>query len=111
MAVGSEVKLVTVRARSGSSHERLDTGFFVSPGVAAREHLTMLRAGGVDVQRLGDLASVWQPMRFARAWAAPAEPGVEYLRPYVASSTCRRRTTGCPGTALNASTGSWCSRR
>jgi hypothetical protein len=82
MAVRGEVKLLTVRARSGLSHERLDAGFFVSPGVAARERLTMLRAGGVDVQRLGDLASVWQPMRFARAWAAPDEPGVEYLRPY-----------------------------
>lgn len=76
------MKVVMVRARSGLSHERLDAGFFISPGVAARERLTMLTAGGVDVRRLGDLATVWQPMRFARAWAAPAEPGVDYLRPY-----------------------------
>lgn len=28
------------------------------------------------------MASVWDPPRFARAYAAPAEPGVPYLRPY-----------------------------
>ena len=32
--------------------------------------------------RLGDFARVWDPPRFARAWAAPAEQGIPYLRPY-----------------------------
>lgn len=76
------MKLLTVQARSGFSNERLDAGFFVSPGVAARERLTMLAAGGIELARVGELGSVWQPMRFTRAWATPAEPGVEYLRPY-----------------------------
>ncbi|WP_460841376.1 restriction endonuclease subunit S domain-containing protein [Nocardioides marmoraquaticus] len=42
----------------------------------------MLEAAGVKVQSLGDLASVWDPPRFARAYAAPAEAGIPYLRPY-----------------------------
>ena len=76
--------MITVTTRSGFalSHDRLDAHFFTAPGVAASEQLAVLEASGVEVGRLGELAAVWDPPRFARVYAAPAEPGVPYLRPY-----------------------------
>jgi hypothetical protein len=76
--------MITVTTRSGFTlaHDRLDAHYFTAPGVAASEQLAVLEASGVEVRRLGDIASVWDPPRFARAYAAPAESGVPYLRPY-----------------------------
>lgn len=76
--------MLTVTTRSGFTlaHDRLDAHYFTAPGVAASEQLAVLEASGVDVVGLGELASVWDPPRFARAYAAPAETGVPYLRPY-----------------------------
>ncbi len=74
--------IATIRARSVTAHDRLDAHFFTAPGVAVGEMLAMLEATGTDTVRLGDIARVWDPPRFARAWAAPAEPGIAYLRPY-----------------------------
>jgi hypothetical protein len=71
----------TVRSRSVLANDRLDAHFFTSPGVAAFERITMFEAAG-DAGRISDVASVWDPPRFARAYAAPAEPGRPYLRPY-----------------------------
>ncbi|GGM51058.1 hypothetical protein ACFFX1_34530 [Dactylosporangium sucinum] len=72
----------TIRSRSVGAHDRLDAHFFTSPGVAALEQVTVLQAAGVVMARVGDIARVWAPPRFARAYAAPAEEGIEYLRPY-----------------------------
>jgi hypothetical protein len=76
------VTLQTVRSRSVAAYERLDAHFFVSPGVAAAERIALIEAAGLPVKRLADLARVWDPSRFTRAWATPSEPGVPYLRPY-----------------------------
>lgn len=76
------MNITTIRARSVLVNDRLDAHFFTAPGVAASERLAMLEATGMDTVRLGDVARVWDPPRFARAWAAPAEPGIPYLRPY-----------------------------
>lgn len=74
--------LQTVRSRSVVANERLDAHFFVSPGVAAAEQIALIEAAGLPVQRLADVASVWDPSRFTRAWATPSEAAVPYLRPY-----------------------------
>jgi hypothetical protein len=76
------VTLQTVRSRSVAAYERLDAHFFTSPGVAASERIALIEAAGVPVQRLADLAHVWDPSRFTRAWATPSEAAVPYLRPY-----------------------------
>lgn len=76
------MNITTIRARSVLVNDRLDAYFFTAPGVAASERLAMLEATGMETVRLGDVARVWDPPRFARAWAAPAEPGIPYLRPY-----------------------------
>ncbi|MET8230815.1 hypothetical protein ABZS77_09080 [Micromonospora sp. NPDC005298] len=36
----------------------------------------------MSMTRVGEIASVWAPPRFARAFAAVSEPGLPYLRPY-----------------------------
>ncbi len=72
----------TVRARSVSAYGRLDAHYFTSPGVAAAEHLAVREAAGSRTTHVGAVARVWDPPRFARAYAAPAEPGLPYLRPY-----------------------------
>ncbi|MFC9159504.1 hypothetical protein ACFTZ8_01480 [Streptomyces fungicidicus] len=76
------MKITHVRSRSALLHDRLDAHFFISPGVAAGEQIALLEASGTRVIPLGDIAKVWDPSRFARAYAAPAEEGVPYLRPY-----------------------------
>lgn len=73
---------VTVGSSSILTNDRLDAHFFTSPGVAAGERVKLLRSAGVEVAEIGDLARAWDPPRFARAYAAPAEPGIPYLRPY-----------------------------
>ncbi len=67
-----------------SAYDRLDAHYFTSAGVAASERLAVLEAGGAATVRLGEagVARVWDPPRFARAYAAPLEPGMPYLRPY-----------------------------
>jgi hypothetical protein len=76
------MNVTTIRSRSVLVNDRMDAYFFTAPGVAASERLAMLEATGMTMVRLGDFARVWDPPRFARAWAAPAEPGIPYLRPY-----------------------------
>jgi hypothetical protein len=72
----------TVRSRSVGAYDRLDAHYFTSAGVAAGDRLAMLEASGLPTTRLDDVAKVWDPPRFARAYAAPQEPGMPYLRPY-----------------------------
>ena len=64
------------------ANERLDAHFFVSSGVAAAERVALLEAAGLPVQRVADVAFIWDPSRFTRAWATPSEAAVPYLRPY-----------------------------
>lgn len=77
----------TVRSRSAVANDRLDAYFFIAPGAAASQRMAVFEAaGGIPgsdiAQRVGDVAKIWDPPRFARAYAAPAEPGQPYLRPY-----------------------------
>jgi hypothetical protein len=76
------VNVATVRSRAVPAYDRLDAHYFTSPGVAASERLAVLEAAGAPTERLGDLAAVWDPPRFSRAYAAPLEPSAPYLRPY-----------------------------
>jgi hypothetical protein len=76
------MNITTIRNRSVLVNDRLDAHFFTAPGVAASERIAMLELVGVDTVRLGDIARIWMPQRFARAWASSAEPGIPYLRPY-----------------------------
>ncbi|GEL48052.1 hypothetical protein CHO01_31680 [Cellulomonas hominis] len=73
-----------MRSRAALSYDRLDANFFTAPGVAAHERILLAEAAGTveSVSSVGDFGRVWDPPRFARAYAAPAEPGVPYLRPY-----------------------------
>ncbi|WP_448620065.1 hypothetical protein [Geodermatophilus sp. URMC 65] len=72
----------TVRSRSVQVHDRLDAAFFADHFVQARETLLLIEAAGTQIAPLRELGRVWDPPRFARAWAAPDEDGVPYLRPY-----------------------------
>jgi hypothetical protein len=74
----------TIRSRSVLAHDRLDAHFFTSAGVAAHERLAVASAAGniECVTRIEEIADVWDPPRFARAYAAPEEPSKPYLRPY-----------------------------
>lgn len=72
----------TIRSRSVRANDRLDAAFFADHFMQARETLLLLEAAGTRVQPLNQLGNVWDPPRFARAWAAPDEEGIPYLRPY-----------------------------
>jgi len=78
--------VITSTVRSGSvlTFDRLDANFYTSAGVAAYERLAVVEASGdiASVACIGDFATVWDPPRFARAYASPAEIGKPYLRPY-----------------------------
>jgi hypothetical protein len=69
----------TVRASLALTVDRLDASFHASPGEAAAARVV---ATGRPIARVGDIATVWTPSRFARVWAADNEPSVPYLRPY-----------------------------
>lgn len=75
---------ITVRSRSALANDRLDAHYFTSPGVAAYERMVVGEvAGGLGTTgRVSDVAKIWAPPRFARAYASAAEPGRPYLRPY-----------------------------
>jgi hypothetical protein len=75
----------TVRATEVHRGGRLDSSYFLSAGTRAAAALERARTEGLDVIPLGGsdgLAEVWAPNRFKRAYAAPREPQLPYLRPY-----------------------------
>lgn len=76
------MKLTTTRSRSLVASDRLDARFFTAAGAGVTEKLLLLEGSGVEVVPLGSLGKVWDPPRFARAYARPNEPGLPYLRPY-----------------------------
>lgn len=65
---------------------RLDSHYYLAPGVAARDRIDQAQASAsVTVRPIGGqggFGDVWQPLRFKRAYAAPGEDAVPYLRPY-----------------------------
>lgn len=69
--------------RDALSDLRLDAQFFLSDGRIAFDTLTDAHNGGLDLVELSSIASaIWSPNRFKRAYAAPGEPALPYLRPY-----------------------------
>lgn len=79
------MKQRTVSSTLCLSRGRLDSHYYLAPGVAARDKIAAARAAGIETWRLGGaggLAEVWQPSRFKRAYAADGEAAVAYLRPY-----------------------------
>lgn len=66
------------------NQSRVDSGYYLAPGVAARDRVQAASDSGVTCSTINDLADgkVWQPHRFRRAYAAPGESSVPYLRPY-----------------------------
>lgn len=62
---------------------RLDSEYFLAPGVAARDSIDAAAgAGRVHVEQGANLGRIWQPSRFKRMYAADGEEAVPYLRPY-----------------------------
>lgn len=64
---------------------RLDSNYYLAPGVAARDRLSAAEAAGLPMQPIAAqnrVENVWQPKRFKRAYAASGEDAVAYLRPY-----------------------------
>lgn len=80
------MKIQTTTAAGLRAAGRLDTEYFLAGGQAASQALGRLRASGLRFARLGAAdglgARVWAPSRFKRAYAAPGEPSVPYLRPH-----------------------------
>ena len=79
------MKLQTIASESLARAGRVDAGYHLAPGQLAAARLELARAAGVPLQKLGGadgVARVWSPNRFKRAYAAPGEESVPYLRPY-----------------------------
>lgn len=79
------MKLISVKSTALNLAGRLDSWYFLSPANQATQSLLQARARGVSFRRLGGsggIAEVWSPNRFKRAYSAPDEPSVPYLRPY-----------------------------
>jgi hypothetical protein len=75
----------TTQARSLHANRRIDCKYFLSPGTQAAERLAVVAAAGVPLRCIGGsdgLGHVWAPARFKRAYAAPGEDAIPYLRPY-----------------------------
>lgn len=64
---------------------RLDSNYYLAPGVEARDRLHHAQASGLRLRQVGThsgVTGVWQPKRFKRTYAADGEDSVSYLRPY-----------------------------
>jgi hypothetical protein len=73
------MKIRLIHADSLYKIGRLDSRYYLSPGVAAKEVMAAIRSRGVAFCDLGGLGKVWAPHRFKRAYAPPGEPGIPYL--------------------------------
>jgi hypothetical protein len=79
------MKVGTISATSLTTHARLDSRYFLSPGIKAAERLARAKVGGVSCVPLGGesgVARIWQPNRFGKVEASPGEDRIGYLRPY-----------------------------
>lgn len=79
------MKVETVSAVSLVRHARLDSRYFLAPGIKAAERVARAKARGVPCVPLGGkdgIARIWQPTRFSKAEASAREDQIGYLRPY-----------------------------
>lgn len=74
------MKLAPVRSAALLEGNRLDARYFAAPAV--RIKVVLQNAPEVDLRAVGDYADVRAPSRFKRAYAAPGEEYISYLRPY-----------------------------
>ncbi|TRV80388.1 hypothetical protein FKN01_06435 [Streptomyces sp. 130] len=74
------MKLAPVRSSALLEGNRLDARYFAAPAV--RIKVVLQNASEVNLRAVGDYADVRAPSRFKRAYAAPGEEYVSYLRPY-----------------------------
>lgn len=75
----------TVSAFSLASHARLDSKYFLSPGIQAADRIAQAKARGILCVPLGGpngIGRVWQPNRFTKVEAAEREEKSPYLAPY-----------------------------
>lgn len=74
------MRIAPVRSPLLLEGDRLDARYFAAPAVRIK---TALRdSDEVDLRPVGDYAHVRAPSRFKRAYAAPGEEYISYLRPY-----------------------------
>jgi hypothetical protein len=79
------MKVETLRATELLESGRLDSGYYLSAGRLAAASLLSARESGLVFKKLGQpdgIGEIWQPDRFKRAYAAPNEDALPYLRPY-----------------------------
>jgi hypothetical protein len=78
------MKRQTVRSIDLAKAGRLDTGYFLGLSQDSATRIRRMAKRGVEFASLGsDLgAKVWAPGRFKRAYAAPEEASIPYLRPH-----------------------------
>lgn len=76
------MKIETVNAVSLRTKARLDSKYFLSPGIQAAERITRAKERGIPCVSLSSIASIWQPTRFSKVEASEREEKVGYLRPY-----------------------------
>lgn len=74
------MKLAPVRSGSLIDRDRLDARYFAAPAV--RIKVVLEGASEVVLRAIDDYSVVRAPSRFKRAYAAPGEEFVPYLRPY-----------------------------
>ncbi|MEV8136762.1 hypothetical protein [Microbacterium aurantiacum] len=74
------MKLAPVRSGALLERKRLDARYFAAPAV--RIKVVLEKAENVELRAVGDFARVRAPKRFKRAYAAPGEDYISYLRPY-----------------------------
>jgi hypothetical protein len=79
------MKVETISATSLTSHARLDSRYFLAPGIKAAERVGRAKARGIPCVPLGGkngVARIWQPTRFSKTEASQGEDQIGYLRPY-----------------------------
>lgn len=74
------MKLAPVRSAALREGNRLDARYFAAPAV--RIKILLQGAAEVDLRAVSDYAKVRAPSRFKRAYSAPGEEYISYLRPY-----------------------------
>lgn len=74
------MRLAPVRSAAVIENSRLDARYFAAPAVRIKDALRS--SAEVELRAVGDYAKVTAPARFKRAYAAPGEEYISYLRPY-----------------------------
>jgi hypothetical protein len=74
------MKIAPVRSGTLLARSRFDAKYFASPAV--RIKVVLEKAPEVELRAVDEYAEVAAPSRFKRAYAAPGEDYISYLRPY-----------------------------